>query len=96
MPLIAYSLRRAVGALIVLLIVIWLIQFAVYHASSATSCNVPRGCVPTAIERNLIPWLRLGPGLADEWTNAGRQVGLGLLVALGARAAWRIRRRRAG
>jgi hypothetical protein len=96
MSLLAYGLHRTVGALIVLLVVIWVIQFAVYHVNASTTCNAPRGCVPTAIERGIFPWLRIQPALADEWAKAGVQVGLGVLAALGAGAAWRIRSRRAG
>jgi MYXO-CTERM domain-containing protein len=94
MALLAYSIRRAVGALLVVYVVIWVTQFAVYHITVSTECNAPRGCVPTAIERNLLPWLRIQPQLTDEWTNAGVQVAFGVLAALGAGAAWRARKRR--
>jgi hypothetical protein len=96
MSLLAYSVRRAAGSLLVLLIVIWIVEFAVYHVKASTTCKAPRGCVPTAIERNIFPWLRIQPTLADEWTKAGVQVGLGVLATLGAGAALHLRRRRAG
>jgi hypothetical protein len=91
MSLLAYSFRRAVGAVVVLLVVIWLIQFAVYHITG------PGGYIGRG--GGFVPFLGFSrgypPALAKDWNTAALEVGLGLLVLLGIGLAWRLRKRRA-
>jgi hypothetical protein len=61
MPLLAYSLRRAAGSLLVLLIVIWLLLFAVAHIGPVPYHPVERGPLFE------LPWNALQPALAHTW-----------------------------
>jgi TRAP-type C4-dicarboxylate transport system permease small subunit len=93
--LLAYSLRRAAGSLAALLVVIWLIQFGVYHISG-TPTYIDRAGRVTAWPDFLFPSVRFfQPALANEWTRAGLEVGGGLLALLLVAGAWRLRQRRA-
>jgi uncharacterized protein (TIGR03382 family) len=83
--------RRAAGALFVFLVVIWLIQFAVWQIGDPAR-YVGRGEV---IPPDFRPGLRFQPTAANEWQNAALNGGTGLLVIFGLGAAWRLRRRRA-
>jgi hypothetical protein len=94
MSLLAYSGRRLIGALLVLLVLILLTQFAVYHITEPPG-YVGRGGAATSWPRFLFPSLRFQPALAHEWNAAAVQVGSGLVVVLGVGAAWRLWKRRA-
>jgi hypothetical protein len=89
MPLLAYSVRRAVGALTVLLVVIGLIQFAVAHIGVRIFHPLERSGYDAYF------WTSAQPALANEWDTAVLEVGLGLLVVVGFGAAWRLHKRRA-
>jgi hypothetical protein len=94
MSLLAYSVRRTVGALLVLFVVIWLIQFGVYHISEPPT-YIGRGGVVTPWPDWLFPWFRLQPALANEWDTAALEVGAGVVVLLGLAGVWRLRLRSA-
>jgi len=84
MALLAYSLRRTVGAIAVSLIAIWLIQLAVYH--------IP---IPPRYPLETAPQMIFGSSavqqaLAEEWNTAAVEVGFVVLVVLGAYALWRV------
>jgi hypothetical protein len=79
MSLLAYSVRRAVGALFVLLIVIWLIQFGVYHALS-----------PPVNRSFPVPdYFLQFQDLVHQWNVAVLEVGVAAIVLLALAAAWR-------
>jgi hypothetical protein len=90
MSLLAYSVRRAVGALIVLLILSWLLLFGVSHLDAP-----PNPGIPPAIFDHFYPVGRLQPDLANEWNGAALEVGLGVLVLLGLGIGWRLRKKTA-
>jgi hypothetical protein len=91
MSLLAYSVRRAIGALVVALVVIWLIQLGVYHLSGTSGTwEMGDTAPPVFLERLLQLRHR-----AHEWDIAAVEVGIALLVLLGLGAAWRLWRRRA-
>lgn len=85
MTLLAYSVRRAVGALLVLLVVIWLIQFALSQITGPT----------TYIGRGGVVGHYVQPAAPSEWQTGALEVGVGLLILLGLAAAWRLRQRMA-
>jgi hypothetical protein len=87
MTLLAYAVRRATGALLVLLVVIWLIQLGVYHITVPPFHPVER--LPGAF----YTWAAAQPAVAYDWNIAALEVG-GLAVVLGLGAAWRLRKRR--
>jgi succinate dehydrogenase hydrophobic anchor subunit len=80
MSLLAYAVRRAVGALVVLLVVLWLIYFGVVHAMSPPNSD-------PAPDYFLQFWQ-----LAQQWNVAALQVGLALALLLGLGGVWRLRR----
>jgi hypothetical protein len=94
MSLLAYSVRRTVGAVLVLLVVIWVIQFAVYHITDSPGYEGRGGF--TFLPRFLYPGLQFQPALANEWNSAALEMGFGLLVLLAMGAAWRLTHRKAG
>jgi|SoiMethySBSTD1v2_1073268.scaffolds.fasta_scaffold340608_1 predicted cobalt transporter CbtA len=83
MSLLAYAIRRTLGALIVLFVVLWLIYFGVVHAMSPVSHGEP------APDYFLQFWQ-----LVHQWTVAALQLGLGVAVLLGLGGAWRLRKQR--
>ena len=85
MSLLAYSLRRAWGALLVALIVIWLIQLGVYHIALPPLRGIE--VFPDGVEA----WIRAQPALAAEWTTAALEVGIAAVVALGLVGLWKLR-----
>ena len=90
MSLLAYSVRRAFGALLVLLVVIWLIQFGIAHLITESSTWRPGDTAPPSIVDRLIAFA----GAAHEWDVAALEVGVGVVVLLGLGAARRLRQRR--
>jgi hypothetical protein len=88
--LLAYSVRRIFGALLVLLVVIWLIQFGIAHLITASSSWRPGDTAPPSILERLVAFSRL----AHDWDIAAFEVGVGVVVLLGLGAAWRLRQRR--
>ena len=86
MSLLAYSARRAVGALLVFLVVIWFIQFGVYHTIPLS----PRHSQLDVVPDYYLQFQRLVHG----WNVAALEVGIGVLVLLGLGALWRVRKRR--
>jgi hypothetical protein len=88
MSLLAYSVRRAVGALVVFLVVIWLLLFGVSHFDAP-----PNPGIPTAIFDHFYPVGRFQPDLANEWNLAALQAAVGVLVLLGLGVGRRLRRR---
>jgi hypothetical protein len=87
MSLLAYAVRRAVGALVVLLIVVWLLQFGVYHAIPLS----PRVSHPLEPLPDYFLQFR---DLVHQWNVAALQMGLVLALLLGLGGAWRLRKRR--
>jgi len=87
--LLGYSVRRGIGALLVSLVVIWLLQFGVYHIAPQALRGIT--IFPDGIEA----WIRAQPGLAHEWNVAAFEVGAGLLALLWLGALWRLRKRSA-
>jgi uncharacterized SAM-binding protein YcdF (DUF218 family) len=90
MSLLAYSVRRATGALLVFLVVIWLIQFGIAHLITESSTWRPGDTAPPSIVDRLIAFA----GAAPEWNIAALEVGVGVFVLLGFGAASRLRERR--
>ena len=90
MSLLAYSVRRATGALLVFLVVIWLIQFGIAHLITESSTWRPGDTAPPFIVDRLIAFA----GAAPEWNIAALEVGVGVFVLLGFGAASRLRERR--
>jgi hypothetical protein len=88
--LLAYSVRRAFGALLVFLVVIWLIQFGIWHLIGASSGWKPGDTAPPSIVDRLVQFA----GAAHEWDVAALEVGVGVVVLLGLGAAWRLRQQR--
>jgi hypothetical protein len=84
MSLLAYAVRRTVGSLVVLLIVLWLIYFGVVHAMS-----------PSVSHGQDVPdyFLQFWQ-LVHQWNVAGLEVTLVLALLLGLGGAWRLWRRR--
>jgi hypothetical protein len=93
MSLLAYSVRRTVGAVLVLLVLIWVIQFAVYHITDSPGYEGRGGVM--FLPRFLYPGLHFQPALANEWSTAAVEVGLGLLLLLAVGVAWRLRNQKA-
>ena len=89
--LLAYSVRRAFGALLVFLVVIWLIQFGIAHLITASSSWRPGDTAPPSLVESLLQYARL----AHEWNIAALEVGVGVVMLLGLGAAWRQRERMA-
>jgi hypothetical protein len=87
MSLLAYAVRKAVGALVVLLTVIWLLQFGVYHAIPLS----PRVSHPLEPLPDYFLQFR---DLVHQWNVAALQMGLALALLLGLGGAWRLRKRR--
>lgn len=85
MSLLAYSVRRAVGALIVLLIVIWLVQFAVYHTIPQSPRHSPWAVTDYHLQFQ---------GLIHQWDIAALEVGVGTTLLLALAAVWHLRRRK--
>jgi hypothetical protein len=83
MSLLAYAIRRTLGALVVLLVVLWLIYFGIVHAMSPGNHGEP------ASDYFLQFWQ-----LVHQWNVAALQLGLGLAVLLGLGGVWRMRKRR--
>jgi hypothetical protein len=83
MPLLVYAIRRTLGALAVLLVVLWLTYFGVVHAMSPVSHGEP------APDLFLQFWQ-----LVHQWNVAALELGLGLPALLGLGGAWRVRKRR--
>ena len=90
MSLLAYSVRRAFGALLVFLVVIWLIQFGIAHLIGASSNWKPGDTASPSIVDRLVQFA----GAAHEWDIAALEVGVGVVMLLGLGAAWRLRQRR--
>jgi hypothetical protein len=88
--LLVYSVRRAFGALLVLLVVIWLIQFGFAHLLTAFSSWRPGDTAPPSIIDRLVAFV----GASHEWDVAALEVGVGVVVLLGLGVAWRLRERR--
>jgi hypothetical protein len=88
MALLAYSARRAVGALVVLLIVIWLIYFGIVHAMSP-SPQVSGTPLDSQPDYFLQFW-----ALVHQWNVAALEVLLAVALLLGFGGAWRLRKRR--
>lgn len=84
MSLLAYSLRRAWGSLLVFLAVIWLLQFGVYHITLPPLRGI--AIFPDGVEA----WIRAQPALAHEWDIAALEVGIAVLVVLGVIGLWRL------
>jgi uncharacterized membrane protein YphA (DoxX/SURF4 family) len=93
MSLLAYSIRRAPGALLVVLVVIWLIQFGVWQIAE-TPTYIDRAGQVTNWPHFLFPSMNFQPGAANEWRAGASEVVLCLLALLGLGAAWRLRKRR--
>jgi hypothetical protein len=77
--LLAYSLRRAWGSLLVFLVVIWLLQFGIAHLIGASSGWKPGDTAPPSIVDSLVQFSRV----AHEWNLAALEVGIAVLVILG-------------
>ena len=90
MTLLTYALRRAFGALLVFLVVVWLLLFATAHLITASSNWEPGDTAPPSLVEHLLLTARL----AHEWDIAALEVGVGVVVLLGLGAAWRHRERR--
>ena len=90
MSLLAYSVCRATGALLVFLVVIWLIQFGIAHLITESSTWRPGDTAPPSIVDRLIAFA----GAAPEWNIAALEVGVGVFVLLGFGAASRLQERR--
>ena len=87
MSLLAYSLRRAFGALLVFLVVVWLLMFATAHLTGNWKAG---DTAPPSLVEHLLLLARL----PHEWNTAALEVGVGVVVLLGLGAAWRQRERR--
>ena len=87
--LLAYSVRRAFGSLLVVLVVIWLIQFGISHLITASSSWRPGDTAPPSIVDRLVQFA----GASHEWNIAALEVGVGVVVLLGLGAAWPLRQR---
>jgi hypothetical protein len=85
--LLAYSVRRAFGALLVFLVIVWLLMFATGHLTSNWK---PGDTAPAFLGERLLLLARL----PHEWNIAALEVGIGVVVLLGLGAAWRLRERR--
>jgi hypothetical protein len=83
MSLLAYTIRRTLGALVVLFVVLWLIYFGIVHAMSPGHHGEP------APDYFLQFWQ-----LVHQWNVAVLEVGLALASLLGLRGAWRLWKRR--
>ena len=81
-------MRRAFGALVVFLVVVWLLLFGVSHLDAP-----PNPGIPPAIFDHFYPVGRFQPVLANEWNLAALEVGLGVLVLLGLGVGRRLRKR---
>ena len=90
MSLLAYSVRRAFGALLVFLVVIWLLQFGTSHLIGTSGGWEEGDTAPPALVERLLQFARL----AHEWDIAALEVGAGVVVLLGLGAAWRLRKQR--
>jgi hypothetical protein len=88
--LLAYSVRRAFGALLVFLVVIWLLLIGIAHLIGASSNWKEGDTAPPSLLEHLLQTARL----AHEWDIAALEVGVGVVVLLGLGAAWRLRERR--
>ena len=88
--LLAYSVRRAFGALLVLLVVNWLIQFGIAHMIGASTGWKPGDTAPPSLVERLLQYARL----PHVWDIAALEVGVGIVVLLGLGAAWRLRKQR--
>jgi hypothetical protein len=88
MSLFAYIVRRTVGSLVVLLVVLWLIYFGVVHAMSPSPqvSGIPLDSQPDYF---LQFW-----ALVHQWNIAALEMGLALGLLLGLGGAWRLRKRR--
>ena len=73
---------------LVLLVVIWLIQFGIAHMIGASTGWKPGDTAPPSLVEHLLLIARL----AHEWDIAALEVGIGVVVLLG--VAWRLRERR--
>jgi hypothetical protein len=87
MALLAYSVRRAIGALLVLLFVILLTHFAVSQAAPSTVPGL-RGPVSTLEER--IAYFQGLVPLNESWDSFPRDVVLGLAAVGLLFFAWRL------
>jgi len=87
MALLAYSIRRAVGALVVLLIVLWLVLFAVIH-TGLVSWRTTHPPQPTP------DYILQFQHLVHQWNVAALEVAIGVAFLLGLGGAWRLRKRR--
>jgi hypothetical protein len=89
MSLFAYAVRRTVGSLVVLLVVLWLIYVGVVHAMSPSPqvSGIPLDSQPDYF---LQFW-----ALVHQWNVAALEVTLALALLLGLGGAWRLWRRRA-
>jgi hypothetical protein len=85
LTLLAYSLRRAWGSLLVFLGVIWLLQFGVAHLIGASSGWKPGDTAPPSIVDRLVQFSRV----AHEWDLAALEFGIAVLVVLGVIGLWR-------
>ena len=83
--MLAYSLRRAWGSLLVFLIVVWLLMLGVAHVGP-----VPFHPFESSGPLSDSPWNRLQPGLAHTWNLAALEVGIAVLVVLGVLGLWRL------
>jgi hypothetical protein len=86
MSLLAYSLRRAWGSLLVFLVVVWLLMLGVAHVGP-----IPFHPLETSGPLSELPWNRLQPGLAQSWNLAAVEVGVGVLVLAGLVGLWKLR-----
>ena len=84
MSLLAYAVRRTVGAFVVLLIVLWLIYFGVVHAMSP----------PVSHGEPVPDYFLQFRQLVRQWNVAALEVTLALALLLGLGSAWRLWRRR--
>jgi hypothetical protein len=87
MSLLAFAVRRTLGALVVLVIVIWLLQFGVYHAIPLS----PRVSHPLEPLPDYFLQFR---DLVHQWNVAALEVALALALLLGLGGVWRLRKRR--
>jgi predicted cobalt transporter CbtA len=84
MTLLAYTIRRTLGALVVLLVVLWLIYLGIVHAISPAHHGGP---APDYFSQF---WQ-----LVHQWNVAALEVGLAVALLLGLGGAWRLWKRRA-